>query len=303
MIYTVTCNPSLDYIVDVPGFRLGVTNRTTAEMLMPGGKGINVSMVLQNLGIENTALGFAAGFVGDEICRNLEEIGCKTSFIRLENGISRINVKLRSADGTEINAKGPTIPEDALQKLMLQLDTLQSGDILVLAGSIPTGMPMTLYQDIMERLSKKDVLIVVDATGDLLCHVLPYHPFLIKPNHHELGEIFGVTIETEEQIEKYAKRLQEQGARNVLVSMGGKGAALLAEDGMFYRLPAPKGTLVNSVGAGDSMVAGFLTGWLETKDYKHAFRFSVATGSASAFQDGLAKRADAEALYQTLHLE
>lgn len=303
MIYTVTCNPSLDYIVDVPDFRLGVTNRTTAEMMLPGGKGINVSMVLQNLGMENTALGFAAGFVGDEICRNLEEIGCKTSFIHLEHGTSRINVKLRSADGTEINAKGPSIPEDALQKLMLQLDTLQSGDVLVLAGSIPSGMPTTLYQDIMQRLSEKNILIAVDATGDLLCHVLPYHPFLIKPNHHELGEIFGVTIETEEQIRTYAKRLQEQGARNILVSMGGKGAALLTENDEFYRLPAPKGTLVNSVGAGDSMVAGFLTGWLEKQDYKHAFRFSVATGSASAFQDGLASRKDAETLYQTLHIE
>lgn len=300
MIYTVTFNPSLDYIVEVPSFQMGMTNRTTSESIFPGGKGINVSMVLQNLGVENTALGFTAGFVGDEINRLLQEKGCHTAFLMLPEGTSRINVKLKSADGTEINARGPVITETALQQLLEKLDTLKKGDVLVLAGSIPAGVPITIYQDILERLSEKEILTVVDATGNLLCNVLEHHPFLIKPNHHELGEIFGVTIDSHEQAKVYAEKLQKQGARNVLVSMGGKGAALLTETGEFYHLPAPEGKLVNSVGAGDSMVAGFLAGWLENGEYAHAFRMGTAAGSASAFSENLATKEEVLALYEKL---
>ena len=204
MIYTVTFNPSLDYIVEVPSFQMGMTNRTTSESIFPGGKGINVSMVLQNLGVESTALGFTAGFVGDEICRLLQEKGCHTAFKALPEGCSRINVKLRSADGTEINARGPVITEEALEQLMQKLDMLEKGDVLVLAGSIPTGLPATIYQDILHRLAGKEILSVVDATGNLLCNVLEHHPFLIKPNHHELGEIFDVTIDDMEKVKIYA---------------------------------------------------------------------------------------------------
>ncbi len=234
MIYTVTFNPSLDYIVDVPDFRLGLTNRTSAEQMFAGGKGINVSIVLKNLGLENTALGFIAGFTGEEIRRQLEEKGICSDFIRLEEGLSRINVKLRSIDGTEINGEGPEIGKQELAKLLGRLDQLEKGDTLILAGSIPVSMPESIYSDILEQLECRGIQCVVDATGELLLNVLKYHPFLIKPNNHELGEIFGVTLTERDQIKPYAKRLQEMGARNVLVSMAGKGAVLLAESGRFY---------------------------------------------------------------------
>ena len=300
MIYTVTFNPSLDYIVDVENFRLGMTNRTCSEQMMAGGKGINVSIVLQNLGIENTALGFIAGFTGEEIRRQVSQIGIRAQFISIPEGISRINLKLRSIDGTEINGMGPTIGQAQLDALYEKLDTLTDQDTLVLAGSIPASMPSSIYSDIMERLQEKGVTFVVDATKQLLLNVLRYKPFLIKPNNHELGELFGVTLSTREAVVPYARRLQERGARNVLISMAGQGAVLVAEDSSVHLTPAPKGTLVNAVGAGDSMVAGFLAGWQEQHDYGHAFRMGVAAGSASAFSRYLATREEVESVYAQL---
>lgn len=298
MIYTVTFNPSLDYIVSVENFRLGLTNRTSSELMLPGGKGVNVSTVLMNLGIENTALGFAAGFVGDEIVRQMEEMGVQNGFIRIEEGVSRINLKLKSIDGTEINGQGPVISPEHVEELMKQLDRLGEGDVLFLSGSIPSSMPDDAYQKIMERLDGRGVQIVVDATKDLLLNVLEYHPFLIKPNNHELGEIFGVELKTREEVIPYAKKLQEKGAVNVLVSMAGEGAVLIDANEDVYMAPTPKGTLVNGVGAGDSMVAGFMAGWMEKQDYEHAFCMGVSAGSASAFSEHLATKAEIEAVYQ-----
>lgn len=298
MIYTVTFNPSLDYIVSVENFQLGLTNRTSSELMLPGGKGVNVSTVLMNLGIENTALGFAAGFVGDEIVRQMEEMGVQNGFIRIEEGVSRINLKLKSIDGTEINGQGPVISPEHVEELMKQLDRLGEGDVLFLSGSIPSSMPDDAYQKIMERLDGRGVQIVVDATKDLLLNVLEYHPFLIKPNNHELGELFGVELKTREEVIPYAKKLQEKGAVNVLVSMAGEGAVLIDANEDVHMAPAPKGTLVNGVGAGDSMVAGFMAGWLEKQDYEHAFRMGVSAGSASAFSEHLATKAEIEAVYQ-----
>lgn len=298
MIYTVTFNPSLDYIVSVENFRLGLTNRTSSELMLPGGKGVNVSTVLMNLGIENTALGFAAGFVGDEIVRQMEEMGVQNGFIRIEEGVSRINLKLKSIDGTEINGQGPVISPEHVEELMKQLDRLGEGDVLFLSGSIPSSMPNDAYQKIMERLDGRGVQIVVDATKDLLLNVLEYHPFLIKPNNHELGEIFGVELKTREEVIPYAKKLQKKGAVNVLVSMAGEGAVLIDANEDVHMAPAPKGTLVNGVGAGDSMVAGFMAGWLEKQDYEHAFCMGVSAGSASAFSEHLATKAEIEAVYQ-----
>ena len=299
MIYTVTFNPSLDYIVSVSDFKLGLTNRTDSELLLPGGKGINVSTVLQNLGIANTALGFTAGFVGEEVRKEVEQLGVKAEFISLDEGVSRINLKLKSIDGTEINGRGPKIPREAVDALMTQLDRLGADDTLVLAGSIPASMPDDIYQKIMERLDGRDVRIVVDATKDLLLNVLGHHPFLIKPNNHELGDIFGVKLSEREEVVPYAKKLQEKGAVNVLVSMASKGAVLLAEDGSVYAAEAPKGTLKNGVGAGDSMVAGFLAGYGESGDYEHAFRMGLAAGSASAFSEQLATKDEIKKVYET----
>ena len=294
MIYTVTFNPSLDYIVSVEDFKLGMTNRTATEHMLPGGKGINVSIVLRQLGLDNTALGFVAGFTGEEIIRNLKEYGIQADFIRIPAGISRINVKMKNIDGTEINGMGPEISPDKMDQLMAQLEQLSQGDVLVLAGSIPKSMPDDIYRLILKRLESKKIMAVVDATGDLLMNVLPYHPFLIKPNNHELGELFDVSITTREQVVPYAKKLQERGAANVLVSMGGQGAVLVSETGEVYMAEAPAGELKNSVGAGDSMVAGFITGWITRRDYEYAFRMGVSTGSASAFSENLATRAEAE---------
>ena len=300
MIYTVTFNPSLDYIVSVEDFRLGLTNRTSSELILPGGKGLNVSMVLGNLGIDNTALGFVAGFTGKEIARRVEEMGVKTDFISLEEGISRINLKLKSIDGTEINGCGPRISGEAVESLMEKLDVLGEGDVLVLAGSIPGSMPDDIYRKIMERLDGRGVMIAVDATRELLVNVLEYHPFLVKPNNHELGEIFGVRLKTREEAIPYAERLREMGAVNVLVSMAGEGAVLAAGDGGVYNAPAPEGKLVNGVGAGDSMVAGFLAGWMEQKDYGHAFHMGIAAGSASAFSELLATKEGVMAIYRRM---
>lgn len=302
MIYTVTFNPSLDYIADVKDFQLGITNRTVSEQMFAGGKGINVSIVLKNLGIDSSAIGFIAGFTGQEIRRKVEEMGIRSEFIEIQDGISRINVKLKSIDGTEINGMGPEISAEKLAELFERLDQLKEGDILILAGSIPASMPDLVYRDIMERLQDKKVTFVVDATQELLLNVLKYHPFLIKPNNHELGEIFQVKITARDEVAPYARKLQEMGARNVLVSMAGEGAVLLSEDGQIFASPAPKGTLINAVGAGDSMVAGFVAGYLEKKDYRHAFKMGVSAGSASAFSENLATRKEVEAIYKTLTL-
>ena len=283
MIYTVTFNPSLDYVIQVDDLTLGRVNRTTKEAIFPGGKGVNVSVILSNLGIKSKALGFIAGFTGKQLEKMLTDFGCYTDFIELKEGLTRINVKVNSNEESEINGQGPNISDRAITELFEKLDCLQNGDILVLAGSIPNTLPEDIYESIMERLQTKGVRIVVDATKDLLLNVLKYHPFLIKPNNHELGEMFGVT---------YAKKLQEKGARNVLISMAGDGAILITEDGEIHKGLPPKGEVVNSVGAGDSMVAGFLTGYLNTGDYEKAFKLGIATGSATAFLAWLAEKED-----------
>lgn len=301
MVYTVTFNPSLDYIVSMNDFGIGRTNRTIGEQMLPGGKGINVSIVLHNLGIESTALGFTAGFTGDQIECKVREMGLHTDFIHLDKGFSRINVKLKDYDGTEINGMGPEIGQLHVNELFQKLEKLSAGDILVLAGSIPKSLPDSMYSDILERLQKKGVLFVVDATQELLLNVLQYKPFLIKPNNHELGEIFGVTLETREDVVPYAKKLQERGARNVLVSMAGQGAVLVDEDGAVHMLAAPKGKLVNAVGAGDSMVAGFVAGWTKEQDYDYAFRMGISAGSASAFSELLATREEIERIFESIN--
>ena len=302
MIYTVTFNPSIDYIVTVRDFMMGVVNRTSREIIFPGGKGINVSMVLKNLGCESTALGFAAGFTGQEMIRLLEKRGITTDFISLKEGNSRINVKLRAQKETEINGQGPMIASDDIRALYEKLDVLMEGDTLVLAGSIPDTMPETMYMDIMEHLREKKIRIVVDATKDLLMNVIPYQPFMIKPNNHELGELFHTVLHDKDEVIRYAKLLQDKGARNVLVSMAGEGAVLVTEAGQEFRAEAPEGKVVNSVGAGDSMVAGFLYGLGETGSYETAFRYGVCAGSASAFSEELATKGAVEALFKKVTL-
>lgn len=302
MIYTVTFNPSLDYIVRLDSFTAGEINRVNYEQVLAGGKGINVSIVLRNLGLDTTALGFLAGFTGEEIKAQLKEFGVTNDFVQLESGFSRINVKAKADCETEINGQGPDISVEKREELFAKLDRLVEGDTLVLAGSIPKTLPDDIYQSIMARLDGRGIRIIVDAEKKLLLNVLQYHPFLIKPNNHELGDMFGVKLEADEEIITYAKKLQEQGARNVLISMAGDGAILLTETGESYKCPAPKGTLVNSVGAGDSMVAGFITGYTESDgDFRQAFHMGVATGSASAFSENLATRPEVEALLATIN--
>ncbi|MCM1175999.1 MAG: 1-phosphofructokinase [Blautia sp.] len=300
MIYTVTFNPSLDYIVSMSGFAMGMTNRTVGEQIFPGGKGINVSIVLKNLGIENTALGFTAGFTGRKIEEEMRKMGVRTDFIPLDSGFSRINVKLKDYDGTEINGMGPEIAQEDMGKLYARLDRLQAGDVLVLAGSIPRGISDSVYGGIMERLKGRGILFVVDAAEALLLNVLEYGPFLIKPNSHELGKIFGVKLRAREEAVPYARKLQEKGAANVLVSMAGQGAVMVDEKGEVHAREAPKGKLVNAVGAGDSMVAGFLAGWSGKRDYEHAFRMGLSSGSASAFSERLAVREEIERVFAGL---
>lgn len=300
MIYTVTINPSLDYIVTTKDFQTGITNRTTSEQMLPGGKGINVSMVLKNLGIENTVLGFTAGFVGEEIERRVKEFGCMADFIRIPKGNSRINVKLKSIEGTEINGRGPELGVAEKAELFRRLCALKNGDILVLAGSIPAGMPQDIYSEIMRHIEKKKVKVVVDATKQLLVNTLQYHPFLIKPNVQEVGEIFGLMPRTKQEVVPYARKLKEFGAQNVLVSMAEDGAVLIDARSNIHMMDAPEGRLVNGVGAGDSMVAGFLAGWMEKRDYSHAFRMAVAAGSASAYSEIMATGAEIRMLYEKM---
>lgn len=296
MIYTVTFNPAIDYVVRVEEFSLGQINRSSREEIQFGGKGINVSVMLNHLGTDSCALGFLAGFTGKAIEDDLHRMGIRTDFIHLSQGMTRINVKLKAKEETEINGQGPEISQADFQKLLEQVALLQPGDTLVLAGSIPQSLPDDVYERIIQSLAGKDIQVVVDATRDLLCHVLKYRPFLIKPNHIELGEIFDRTLHTDEEIRECASLLQQRGARNVLVSMAGDGAILLDETGAFHKIAAPKGKVKNSVGAGDSMVAGFLAGYLQSRDYETALRTGAAAGSATAFSERLAQRDEVQAL-------
>lgn len=302
MIYTVTFNPSIDYICRAEHFVSGKINRTTYEKFLPGGKGINVSIVLKNLGIPSRALGFVAGFTGKEIQHSLQAYGVENQMIEVREGLSRINVKMKSDDETEINGQGPKIHADEIQQLFEQLDCLNKEDLLVISGSVPHTLPSDMYEQIMERLSSKEIPIVVDAEKDLLKKVLKYHPFLIKPNNHELSELFQAEIENKEDCLVYAKKLQELGARNVYVSMASQGAVFLSEDGQSYQADAPKGTLINSVGAGDSSVAGFLSGYLKTKDMRFAFYQGICAGSASAFSEELATADQVKALMKSMNV-
>ena len=295
MIYTITFNPALDYVITVDHFQKGIVNRVCEEHIFCGGKGINVTAILKELGYESQALGFVAGFTGDEIVRRAKsEYDINTDFIKVEKGMSRINVKMRSDEETEINGMGPDIQSEDIQELFNQLDDLTEKDILVISGSIPSILPDTMYEQIMERVQKKKIKVVVDATNNLLLKVLKYKPFLIKPNNHELGEIFNVELNTRDEVIPYAKKLQEMGAQNVLISMAGQGAVLVSDNNEVIQSKAPKGEVVNSVGAGDSMVAGFLAGYLETNNYDNAFINGLCCGSASAFQVGLATKEDVE---------
>lgn len=299
MVYTVTFNPAIDYVVHTGVMKLGATNRSEKEEMYFGGKGINVSIVLRELGISSKALGFTAGFTGEAIENGLSEMGIDADFVRLKKGNSRINVKIKSTEETELNGQGPDIDEKAIAALFEKLDRLSDGDTLILAGSIPSSLPSDIYEKILERLSGRNIKVVVDATKDLLLNVLKYKPFLVKPNNHELGEMFGVELKTDEEIEKYARKLQEKGAVNVLISMAGDGAMLIDEFGKMHRCGVCKGTVKNSVGAGDSMVAGFTAGSLKG-DYEYALKLGTAAGGATAFSDGLAEKAKIDELLKTL---
>lgn len=300
MIYTVTFNPALDYVVTVNHFTLGSVNRTVRENIFYGGKGINVSALLANLGYESTALGFVAGFTGEKIERGVKALGFGSDFIKVENGMSRINLKLKSDEESEINGMGPQITPDDVRKLFEKLGRLTKGDVLVLSGSIPAAIDDTIYERIMERLDGRGIRIVVDAEKDLLLNVLKYHPFLIKPNNHELGQMFGTELSTDEEIVEYAGKLQDMGAVNVLVSMAKDGAILVSEDGQVHKQAVAKGTVKNSVGAGDSMVAGFIAGYLDTGDYRHALKLGTACGGATAFSDGIGTKDLIMKLFETL---
>ena len=284
MIYTVTFSPTLDYVVGIDSFRTGIINRTTSEQVYPGGKGVNVSIALKNFGFENTALGFTAGFTGAEIKRLLHGTGVQNNFINVENGMSRINMKIVSDTETAINGQGPQITKEDIGILYARLRCLVDGDYLVLAGHIPDILPPTMYEQVLEFLTGRSLKVVVDAEKELLTGTLKYRPWLIKPNRDELGEIFGVKIGSREDALPYARKLQEKGARNVLVSLGGDGAVLLSEDGTVYSSAALKGNVVSTVGAGDSMVAGFIAGYLRSDgDYETAFRQGMCAGAASSF--------------------
>ncbi len=288
MIYTLTCNPALDYVIKVDNFGLNKVNRASKEDIYYGGKGLNVSTVLSNLGYENIALGFVAGFTGDAIEKGVKSLGFSSDFIKVKEGLSRINIKLKSNEETEINGVGPIINDEDINKLFEKLDKLKDKDILVLSGSVPKTIRDDIYENIMKRLEHRNIKIIVDATQDLLLNVLKYKPFLVKPNVHELGEMFNIILKDDEDIVLYAKKLQKMGARNVLVSMAGDGAILVTEDENVIKANALQGEVKNSVGAGDSMVAGFIVGYESSKSYRHALRLAVAAGSASAFSEGLA---------------
>lgn len=301
MIYTVTFNPAIDYVMRLDSLCTGTVNRSASEEIYFGGKGINVSIILKELGVESSSLGFVAGFTGEAIEKGVKSQGINTDFVRLEKGNSRINVKIKADEETELNGQGPEISETAIKQLFDKLDNLKNGDTLILAGSIPNTLPKDMYEKILERLSGKGVRFVVDATKELLLNVLKYRPFMIKPNNYELEEIFDVKLNSDDDIIKYARKLKEMGAENVLVSMAEKGSVLVDETDNVHIMRAPQGRLVNSVGAGDSLVAGFIAGYLEKSDYDYAMRLGTASGSATAFSGGLAVRAEIMELLKTLH--
>ncbi|MBR6408314.1 MAG: 1-phosphofructokinase [Clostridia bacterium] len=303
MVYTITLNPALDYVMKVGTLRYDDINRSQSENLYYGGKGINVSVILTRLGIGNKALGFTAGFSGQKLEAMLRADGIDCDFIRLGRGFTRINVKIKADTELDINAQGPDISEEEISGLLQKLDGIGEGDYLVLAGSIPKTLPSDVYERILERLSGRGIRFVVDATGDLLMKVLKYRPFLIKPNHHELGDLFGVKTTTEEEIEHYARLLQQKGAGNVLVSRSKDGALLLDETGRVHKIGVVKGKLVNSVGSGDSMVAGFVAGYIGSRDYSHALRLGSACGNATAFSEALAERKLIDELFDRLMVE
>ena len=290
MIYTVTLNPSIDYVVETDKLKIGEVNRANKEELYPGGKGINVSLMLNELQAENTALGFLGGFIGEYIENTLASKGVNTEFIKLEEGFSRINLKIKNEVETEINGKGPHISEDNLQLLYKKIEKLKDEDILVLCGSIPKSLSNTLYQDIISMVAKKNVKVIVDATSNLLLNTLKYNPFLIKPNIHELEEIFDTKIDCIDSTIFYATKLKDMGAENVLISMGKDGALLIDSKGKIYLSNAPYGDVINTVGSGDSMVAGFISGYLKTKDYKEALKLGASCGSATAFSSGIGEK-------------
>ncbi|MGL5756400.1 MAG: 1-phosphofructokinase [Paraclostridium sp.] len=303
MIYTVTLNPSIDYVIKLDNLKNGEVNRTNEEYVYPGGKGLNVSLILKELGHNNKALGFVSGFTGAYIKDTLTSKGLEEDFINLENGFTRINVKVKSSEETEINGQGPNIDDLALNKLYEQLDKLQENDILVLAGSIPNTLDSSLYENIMERLANKNIKIIVDATKDLLMNVLKHKPFLIKPNNHELEELFNVKLKSVEDIITYASKLKEMGAKNVLVSMGKDGALLINENEEIFISNVAKGKVKNSVGAGDSMVAGFIAGYLNSNSYEEALKLGAASGGATAFSNDLAKKEDIYKLIDEIKVE
>lgn len=300
MIYTVTLNPSLDYIVKLGKLNIGEVNRSEEEQIFPGGKGINVSLVLSKLGEMSRCLGFVAGFTGNEIIHRLENEGCETDFVILPKGFSRINVKLKCEEESEINSGGPKIEIKELEVLFSKLEDLKDDDILVLAGSIPSSVPPDIYERWIKRLYNKKLKIVIDASGEALRRVLPLHPFLLKPNHHELGELIGKRLTSTEEIIESAISLQKMGARNVLISRAADGAILLDEKGKIYISNAPEGKVVNSVGAGDSMVAGFLAGYQKYGSYNDALKLGIAAGSASAFSQWLGSSDMIWDIYKTL---
>ena len=295
MIYTVTFNPAIDYVIRIDQLQVGCVNRSQSEEVYFGGKGINVSMVLSELGIKSKALGFVAGFTGNAVERGVQDKGVETDFIHLSDGFSRINVKIKSAEETELNGQGPKISGEAIELLYEKLDELKDGDTLVLAGSIPNTLPADIYEKILAGLSGKKIKAVVDATNQLLMNVLKYKPFLVKPNNFELGEMFGVELKTTDEIIEYAKKLKDMGAANVLISMAGDGAVLVDEYGNVHACEACKGQVVNSVGAGDSMVAGFIAG-AESGDYEYALKLGTAAGGATAFSKGLAEKEEIQKL-------
>ncbi len=303
MIYTVTLNPSIDYVINLEHLKKGQVNRVNDEHVYPGGKGINVSRVLKTLGHDNVATGFVSNFTGDFIINSLADLNVKSDFIKLDNGFTRINVKIKSDEETEINGGGPHISDEKLGELFDKLSELKEGDILVLAGSIPSTLKEDLYEKIMEHVKGNNVKVVVDATKNLLLNVLKYNPFLIKPNNHELEEIFDVKLENVEEIAVYGKELQKMGARNVLVSMGKDGALLITEDKEIFISNVPKGSVINSVGAGDSMVAGFISGYTNSNSYEEALRLGAASGSATAFSSDLATKEFIDKLIQEIKVE
>lgn len=300
MIYTVTFNPALDYIMQLPQLKQGAVNRCRSVRLRYGGKGVNVAVMLHRLGVPVTALGFAAGFTGQELERGLKEMGVQTGFVHLRRGLTRINVKLSAGQETELNAPGPQIDSDELETLLQRIDVLPEGSVLVLAGSVPADLPQDMYASILRRISERQLLTVVDASGPLLTSVAACRPFLVKPNREELGEIFGRLPRTDEEVLEAARSLQKMGACNVLVSLGGDGALLLQQNGAVERVAAPSGEVADSVGAGDSMVAGFLAGWLKTGRMRPALVLGVAAGSATAFSPELAGEKQVLALYEQL---